>query len=82
MKAQYDFSKGRRGRIQPPPEPPGKTRITIRIDGDVLDYFLNDHGCKAPFRRWALARQAKATLHLLAFYTMEVTSPMIKACNP
>lgn len=41
MKAQYDFSKGKRGRILPPePEPAGKTRITIRLDEDIVDYFL------------------------------------------
>lgn len=41
MKKGYDFSKGKRGRVLPPePEPAGKTRITIRLDEDVLDYFL------------------------------------------
>jgi uncharacterized protein (DUF4415 family) len=41
MKAQYDFSKGKRGRILPPePEPAGKTRITIRLDEDIVDHFL------------------------------------------
>ena len=33
----YDFSNGRRGAVVP--VPPGKTRITIRIDSDVLDWF-------------------------------------------
>jgi uncharacterized protein (DUF4415 family) len=43
MKANYDFSKGKRGRIAPvQPEPQGKTRITIRIDDDLLDYFLKE----------------------------------------
>lgn len=37
MKKEYDFSKGRRGAVIP--TPPGKTRITIRIDADVLDWF-------------------------------------------
>ena len=37
MKAEYDFSKGKRGAIDP--AGPGKTRITIRIDDDVLDWF-------------------------------------------
>ena len=37
MKKFYDFSKGRRGAVIP--TPPGKTRITIRIDDDVLDWF-------------------------------------------
>jgi len=41
MKKNYDFSKGKRGRIKPAePEPRGKTRITIRIDDDLLDHFL------------------------------------------
>jgi uncharacterized protein (DUF4415 family) len=37
MKTRYDFSKGKRGAVVP--HPPGKTRITIRIDDDVLDWF-------------------------------------------
>jgi uncharacterized protein (DUF4415 family) len=41
MKNKYDFSKGKRGRVLPPaPEPEGKTRITIRLDEDILDRFL------------------------------------------
>ena len=43
MKQQYDFSKGKRGRIVPPePEQRGKTRITIRIDDDLVDHFLKE----------------------------------------
>jgi uncharacterized protein (DUF4415 family) len=43
MKPSYDFSKGKRGRILPPePEPLGKTRITIRLDEDLVDYFLKE----------------------------------------
>ena len=37
MKKHYDFSKGKRGAVIP--TPPGKTRITIRIDTAVLDWF-------------------------------------------
>ncbi|MCK6625409.1 MAG: BrnA antitoxin family protein [Anaerolineae bacterium] len=37
MKAEYDFSQGKRGAIDP--TPPGKTRITIRLDNDILDWF-------------------------------------------
>ena len=37
MKDKYDFSKGKRGAIDPTPQ--GKTRITIRIDEDVLNWF-------------------------------------------
>lgn len=41
MKKEYDFSRGKRGRIAAPErEQQGKARITIRIDEDVLDYFL------------------------------------------
>ena len=32
-----DFARGRRGAVLP--VPPGKTRITIRIDTDVLEWF-------------------------------------------
>lgn len=37
MKKEYDFSKGKRGAVAK--VPPGKTRITIRIDDDVLEWF-------------------------------------------
>lgn len=37
MKKEYDFSKGRRGAVIQ--KPPGKTRITIYIDDDVLEEF-------------------------------------------
>ena len=37
MKAHYDFSHGKRGPVLK--APPGKTRITIRIDDDLLEWF-------------------------------------------
>jgi uncharacterized protein (DUF4415 family) len=37
MKKEYDFSKGNRGPVVKPPS--GKTRITIRLDADVLGWF-------------------------------------------
>ncbi|MEW6544134.1 MAG: BrnA antitoxin family protein [Nitrospirota bacterium] len=37
MRKQYDFGRGKRGAVVP--TPPGKTRITIRLDDDVLDWF-------------------------------------------
>jgi hypothetical protein len=37
MKRNYDFSRAKRGPVLR--TPPGKTRITIRIDDDVLDWF-------------------------------------------
>jgi uncharacterized protein (DUF4415 family) len=36
----YDFSKGKRGAVLP--QQPGKERITIRLDSDILDYFRNE----------------------------------------
>jgi len=41
MKDRYAFSKGKRGKVVPPePEPEGKTRITIRLDQDIVDRFF------------------------------------------
>ncbi|HEX9640315.1 MAG TPA: BrnA antitoxin family protein [Candidatus Krumholzibacteria bacterium] len=37
MKKNYDFRKAKRGAVIQPPA--GKTRITIRIDDDVLEWF-------------------------------------------
>ena len=45
MKEEYDFSKAKRGAVIPPSS--GKTRITIRIDTDLLNWFreqLNEAG--------------------------------------
>jgi uncharacterized protein (DUF4415 family) len=41
IRQQYDFSKGKRGRVAAAePEQRGKTRITIRLDEDLVDHFL------------------------------------------
>jgi uncharacterized protein (DUF4415 family) len=37
MKDEYDFSTGKRGAVDPTPA--GKTRITIRLDDDILAWF-------------------------------------------
>lgn len=37
MKEEYDFSRAKQGRVLP--IPPGKERITIRLDADILDWF-------------------------------------------
>ncbi len=37
MRESYDFSRGKRGAVVRPA--PGKTRITIRLDTEVLDWF-------------------------------------------
>ena len=38
MRDEYDFSKAKRGAVIPSP---GKTRITIMLDDDVIEYFRN-----------------------------------------
>ena len=40
MKQEYDFSKGKRGPVVAVPT--GKTRVTIRLDEDLLDWFRNE----------------------------------------
>lgn len=41
MKSHYDFSKGKRGRVLSPETGiESKTRITIRLDKDIVDRFL------------------------------------------
>ena len=45
MEPEYDFSKGKRGAIEPIAK--GKTRITIRLDDEILEWFraeANDKG--------------------------------------
>jgi hypothetical protein len=37
METEYDFSQGKRGAIDP--SGAGKTRITIRLDDDILAWF-------------------------------------------
>lgn len=37
MNEEYDFSQGKRGAVEPISS--GKTRITIRIDDDILAWF-------------------------------------------
>ena len=37
MKREYDFGKAKRGAVVPIPK--GKTRITIRLDDDILEWF-------------------------------------------
>jgi uncharacterized protein (DUF4415 family) len=37
MKREYDFSKARRGAVISVPK--GKTRITIRLDNEILSWF-------------------------------------------
>jgi uncharacterized protein (DUF4415 family) len=43
MRKQYDFSKGKRG---PVITSPGKTRITIMLDVDVIEHFRSEAEAK------------------------------------
>ncbi len=36
-KEEYDFTKAKQGTVVKPP--PGKTRITIRVDTNILNWF-------------------------------------------
>jgi uncharacterized protein (DUF4415 family) len=45
MRDEYDFKNAKRGPVVPSPK--GKTRITIRLDDDVLEWFrdrVNENG--------------------------------------
>jgi len=37
MRKQYDFSHAKRGAVIP--VPPGKTRVTIRVDNGLIQWF-------------------------------------------
>jgi uncharacterized protein (DUF4415 family) len=39
MRKQYDLSKGKRGAVNPSP---GKTRITIMLDDDIIEHFRSE----------------------------------------
>ena len=40
MKKQYDFSKGKRGAVVSPWR--GKSRVTIRLDDEILNWFRRE----------------------------------------
>ncbi len=40
MKQEYDFSKGKRGAVVTAST--GKTRVTIRLDDDLLNWFRDE----------------------------------------
>jgi len=44
MKDHYDFSKGKRGAVLPPQ--PGKTRITLWLDNEIIESFRERAGRK------------------------------------
>ena len=54
MKNEYDFSRGKRGRVVPElPLELGKVKITIRLDEDIIDHFgkeANRYGGKVGYQ--------------------------------
>jgi uncharacterized protein (DUF4415 family) len=43
MRKEYDFSKGKRGAVVPST---GKTRITIMLDDDIIEFFRKEAEAK------------------------------------
>ena len=43
MRKEYDFSKGKRGAVLPSA---GKTRITIMLDDDIIEFFRKEAEAK------------------------------------
>jgi uncharacterized protein (DUF4415 family) len=56
MREEYDFSRAKRGPIVP--STPGKTRITIRVDTDVLNWFRETVNARGGGSYQALINQA------------------------
>jgi hypothetical protein len=65
MKREYDFPKARRGPVIPVPK--GKTRVTIRLDEDVLAWFRGEV-------ETAAARRNSATRHSRGNKTSKLAS--------
>lgn len=60
MRKHYDFSKAKRGPVIPPS--PGKTRITIRLDDDVLAWFRDQAHAAGGANYQTLVNDALRTL--------------------
>jgi uncharacterized protein (DUF4415 family) len=56
MKKVYDFRSGKRGAVDPAPS--GKTRITIRLDNEILNWFRNEVNRKGGGNYQTLMNQA------------------------
>ena len=56
MRKEYDFRNGKRGAVLK--TPPGKTRITIRIDDDILQWFRDQVNAAGGGSYQALINQA------------------------
>ena len=67
MRKEYDFSKGKRGPIA---AVPGKTRITIRLDDDIINWFKEQVDAAGGGNYQTLINQA------LREYMMEKREPL------
>ena len=67
MRKEYDFSKGKRGPIA---AVPGKTRITIRLDDDIINWFEEQVDAAGGGNYQTLINQA------LREYMMEKREPL------
>jgi uncharacterized protein (DUF4415 family) len=61
MEAEYDFSQGKRGAIDPAPS--GKTRITIRLDDEILAWFRQQVHSMGGGNYQTLINEAPASAH-------------------
>ena len=59
MRKEYDFSKGKRGAVLPSP---GKTRITIMLDSDVIDAFRTRAEAKGTGYQTAINEALRAAI--------------------
>lgn len=59
MRKEYDFSKGKRG---PAIESPGKTRITIMLDNDIIEAFRARAEARGIGYQTAINEALRATL--------------------
>jgi uncharacterized protein (DUF4415 family) len=66
--SEFDFRHGKRGPVIQPP--PGKTRITIRFDDDVLEWFRAQADAAGGANYQTLINQA------LREYIAERTEPL------
>lgn len=59
MRKEYDFSQGKRG---PAIDSPGKTRITIMLDDDIIDAFRKRAEARGIGYQTAINETLRATL--------------------
>jgi len=60
MNEEFDFSKGKRGPVLPPPA--GKTRITLWLDDDIIESFRQRAGEKGIGYQTEINRALRETL--------------------